>query len=330
MTFARLVAIPFLIACVYGDHTSQLVALFLGTIVGFTDLLDGYLARKYGPTVLGGLMDPIADKVFVAATLLATADLGWIPWWLVYVVLIRELAVTALRSSFEMRKRTLRSTYLAKVKTWVQMFVLAVVLGFVVLPARVMTVSFIVIAVLAVVAALIALVMKRRWPGIRIFAAFFVVGTTLHIVLGPEALLLALYVCVAAVTWWSALDYVVVTARELAGARDFHLFDAVRLAGALLIAVLTVLVLMRLPVAPWPIIGLMIAEIFHGGLDNLIAHHGAASRAGPWALRTLGASALLAAAFALPALATELAIAALAVSTVATAIAFVQNRRFYL
>src|SRR6185503_323067 len=59
VTFGRLCAIPLLCVLLYGGHTAQLVALVLGIAVGFTDLLDGYLARKYGATVLGGLLDPI-------------------------------------------------------------------------------------------------------------------------------------------------------------------------------------------------------------------------------------------------------------------------------
>ena len=110
VTVARLIPMPLIAWLIYQGPTAWWVAIVIAFVVGSTDYLDGYLARKYGPTVLGGLMDPIADKVFVAATLLATADLGWIPWWLVHVVLIRELAVTALRSSFEMRPRRLQST----------------------------------------------------------------------------------------------------------------------------------------------------------------------------------------------------------------------------
>jgi CDP-diacylglycerol--glycerol-3-phosphate 3-phosphatidyltransferase len=293
-------------------------------------MLDGYLARKYGPTVLGGLMDPIADKVFVAATLLVLADLGWTPWWVVHVVLVRELAVTALRSSFEQRRRTLQTTYLAKVKTWVQMFVLAVVVGLNVLPARAMTVAFIAIAAAAVLGAVTAQLMSRRWRGIWIFAGFFVVGTSLHVAIGPHALLLALYLVVAAITWGSALDYLSVAVRELAGARDLHAFDSWRLLGAVLIPVLAALCLARLPVMPWPIVAIVVAEIFHGGLDNLLAHHGAAARAVAWAGRTLTVSALLGAALALPQAADWLILAAMVVTAVATTIEFVRNRRHYL
>src|SRR5262245_39814624 len=121
VTFTRLVAMPFLAVLLYGGTTERLLALILGFLVGFTDYVDGYLARKQGPTVLGGLMDPIADKVFLALVILPFGQLGLMPWWAVAAVLLREFLVTALRSSFELRKRTLKTTYFAKVKTWVQM-----------------------------------------------------------------------------------------------------------------------------------------------------------------------------------------------------------------
>jgi cardiolipin synthase (CMP-forming) len=329
VTFARLIAIPLLCVLLYGDQTQRLISLFLGTAVGFTDLLDGYLARKYGPTILGGLMDPIADKVFVAATLLCLGELGWVPWWLVHAVLIRELVVTALRSSFEVRKRTLRTTYLAKVKTWVQMFVIAVVTALHLLPLRVMTIFYIVTAAAAVLAAVASLLfMRRRWVGIWIFAAFFVVGTTIHLVLGSAALVFLLYIAVIAITWGSALDYVTVAARELAGGRDFHVFDSWRLLGAVTIPVLAALCVQRIPSMTWALVTIVCVEICHGGLDNLLANAGAASSALPWAARTLSVAALLAAALALTA--PLLVLAALAVTTAATTVEFVRKRRYYL
>jgi cardiolipin synthase len=330
VTFGRLVAIPLLCLLLYGDETQRLVSLFLGTAVGFTDLLDGYLARKYGPTVLGGLMDPIADKVFVAATLLCLGDLGWVPWWLVHAVLVREMVVTALRSSFEVRRRTLRSTYLAKVKTWVQMFVIAVVTALNLIPLPIMTAFFAATAGAAVLAGLVSVFLRRRWRGIWIFAGFFVIGTTIHVVFGADVLLFLLYLCVIAITWWTALDYVIVAARELAGGRDFHVFDTWRLVGALAIPVLAALCLQRTPASTWALVSIVCVEICHGGLDNLLANRGAASPALPWAARTLSVAALLAAALALPAWAGPLILAALAVTTLATAAAFFRHRAQYL
>src|SRR5437867_3633511 len=126
---------PFLGALLYGGTGALVCALVLGTIIGCTDFIDGYLARKHGPTVLGALMDPIADKVFIAVAFLPYADRGWVPWYLVIALFLREFLVTALRSSFELRRLVLRTTYIAKVKTWVQMCGLGLLMFVLVVPA---------------------------------------------------------------------------------------------------------------------------------------------------------------------------------------------------
>src|SRR5690348_549175 len=76
-------------------------ALIAGIILGCTDWVDGMLARKYGPTVLGGLLDPIADKVFIAFAYTPFADnpVGLIPAWVLALMFSREFFVTALRSA---------------------------------------------------------------------------------------------------------------------------------------------------------------------------------------------------------------------------------------
>ena len=58
----------------YHDNAYMWCALIAGTLIGCTDWVDGMLARKYGPTVLGGLLDPIADKVFIAFAYTPFAD----------------------------------------------------------------------------------------------------------------------------------------------------------------------------------------------------------------------------------------------------------------
>src|SRR5689334_9727658 len=110
VTFARIILMPLLAALFYGPTAARGVAIVLMGVVGVTDLLDGYLARKQGPTILGGLMDPIADKVYTAMCAFPFAHLGIIPWWVVIALFVREFVVTAFRSSFELRQRTLRTT----------------------------------------------------------------------------------------------------------------------------------------------------------------------------------------------------------------------------
>ena len=76
VTLARLIPMPLLSWLIYRGaergyqgNSYMWSALIAGTLIGCTDWIDGLLARKYGPTVLGGLLDPIADKVFIVVRL---------------------------------------------------------------------------------------------------------------------------------------------------------------------------------------------------------------------------------------------------------------------
>jgi CDP-diacylglycerol--glycerol-3-phosphate 3-phosphatidyltransferase len=328
VTFARLAAIPFLCAALYGGAGGRWAALALGMAVGFTDLLDGWLARKYGPTVLGGLMDPIADKVFVVAALLCYADLGWAPWWAAYAIVLRELLVTALRSSFELRRRSLRSTYLAKVKTWVQMFALAAVLAVEILPRGPMVVTFAAVPAAALGAGLVALALRRRWRGIWIFGAAFTAGAAVFIGLGADAFATATFLATALLTWISALDYVGGAARVLP---PWRAFDVVRLAGAVLLAISATWCLARPGSLSWAIVLILALECAHGGLDNLLAGVDAAAPSWAWGARTASTAVLLVVAGRVaPRPADLLTLAALAVTLAGTVAEFWRQRRHYL
>ena len=61
----------------YAGNWYMWSALIAGTLIGCTDWVDGMLARKYGPTVLGGLLDPIADKIFIAFAYMPFAETTW-------------------------------------------------------------------------------------------------------------------------------------------------------------------------------------------------------------------------------------------------------------
>jgi cardiolipin synthase len=326
VTFSRLVAMPFLALLLYGGHTQRTIALVIGFFVGLTDYLDGYLARKQGPTVLGGLMDPIADKVFLALAVLPFAQLGLLPWWSAAALLLRELLVTALRSSFELRKRTLRTTYFAKVKTWVQMF--AVMYLLIVAqgpPEWLLTALLVGPSGGALIAGLVLAARRRFWRGPWLFCAGFAVAAAVFLAFGERTFTMAVIVATVAITWASGLDYVVVGFRELPG--DLHWFDFVRILGAAALPLLGCLVLARVGL-PAHIFTLISVELAHGGLDNLLAHHGAAASAWAWGARVLTASALLAVSLvAAPILCVS---AALAVSGAATAVAFWRSRKYYL
>jgi cardiolipin synthase len=69
-------------------------ALVVFGVAGFSDALDGYLAKQYGwASRLGGLLDPLADKLLLLACFITLGWLGLIPWWLVVLVIVRDLVI---------------------------------------------------------------------------------------------------------------------------------------------------------------------------------------------------------------------------------------------
>jgi CDP-diacylglycerol--glycerol-3-phosphate 3-phosphatidyltransferase len=100
LTITRIVAVPFLILfLISSSRVHALIAAAIFTLAAFTDWLDGVLARRRNEvTTLGTLLDPIADKLLVAAALVSLLTIDKLPGWIVVVIIGRELAVTGLRA----------------------------------------------------------------------------------------------------------------------------------------------------------------------------------------------------------------------------------------
>jgi CDP-diacylglycerol--glycerol-3-phosphate 3-phosphatidyltransferase len=102
LSISRVVAVPaFIILLNDPTPARALAAGVLFALASATDWLDGYLARKWGQvTRIGKLLDPVADKVFIASALimLVAVDPERVPAWIVIVIIGREIAVTGLRA----------------------------------------------------------------------------------------------------------------------------------------------------------------------------------------------------------------------------------------
>jgi len=93
-----LLAVLFTLFMSMGDHWALTAALFCFLLASLTDWLDGYLARKLNLiTDLGKLLDPLADKILVAAAFVCFTEMGFCPAWITIAILFREFAVTGLR-----------------------------------------------------------------------------------------------------------------------------------------------------------------------------------------------------------------------------------------
>ena len=96
LSFARILGVPVFLWLVLVPHADAW-ALALLVLAGITDWLDGAIARATGQTSrLGAMLDPLADRLYIAATLLGLAVRSIIPWWLVGILVLRELMLLAL------------------------------------------------------------------------------------------------------------------------------------------------------------------------------------------------------------------------------------------
>ena len=88
----RLLALPVLIWLILTDHNSWALGVLIAA--GLSDYLDGVVARATGQVSrLGEVLDPVADRLYIAATLIAMAIQSIIPWWLLALLLARDLIV---------------------------------------------------------------------------------------------------------------------------------------------------------------------------------------------------------------------------------------------
>lgn len=126
LTYGRIAAVPALVGCFYLEgYWANWLALTIFLAASFTDFLDGYLARAWQQqSALGRMLDPIADKLLVAAALLMLAAAGTIGGWSLIaavIILSREVLVSGLREFLAGLRVSVPVTQLAKWKTTLQM-----------------------------------------------------------------------------------------------------------------------------------------------------------------------------------------------------------------
>jgi CDP-diacylglycerol--glycerol-3-phosphate 3-phosphatidyltransferase len=148
LTLLRIFFVPLLVAALLADgtflagletqigvsHEIFAVAIFL--IAAVTDLLDGYLARRWGQvTTVGMLLDPIADKLLISAALISLVDIHRVPAWMVILIIGREFAVSGLRSIASASGYTISASELGKTKMAAQVTAISLVIGSIRWPA---------------------------------------------------------------------------------------------------------------------------------------------------------------------------------------------------
>ena len=133
LTIGRIILVPIFVITFYiPGFLGDLIPFFIFLLASFTDFLDGLLARLYKEeSKLGELLDPIADKIMVAAALVLLVMSGTIQQYEVIaaiIILTREILISGLREFLAKSKVPMPVTSLAKFKTFIQMFSIAILL----------------------------------------------------------------------------------------------------------------------------------------------------------------------------------------------------------
>jgi len=143
LTLLRIFFVPLLVAALLGESPwSQFVlsretfALGIFLAAAATDLLDGYLARRWGQiTTVGTLLDPIADKLLISAALISLVEIRQVQAWMVILIIGREFAVSGLRSIAASAGYTIEASELGKTKMVAQVVAIALVIAAIRWPA---------------------------------------------------------------------------------------------------------------------------------------------------------------------------------------------------
>ncbi len=134
LTVARILALPFCAWALFknggNDPDWQIIAWLMFFVVGMTDVLDGRIARSRNQiSAFGTLLDPIADKAFIATALIGLSILEKMPWWVTIVILAREVGITILRFAV-IKRGVIAASRGGKIKSLLQNFSV----GFYILP----------------------------------------------------------------------------------------------------------------------------------------------------------------------------------------------------
>lgn len=139
LTLARIFLVPLLVTALVQENvslrvagltiTNEWLALAIFLAAAATDMLDGFLARRWGQiTTIGTLLDPIADKLLISAALISLVQVNATPAWMAVMIIGREFAVSGLRGIAAAEGYTIRASELGKTKMIAQVVAISFVL----------------------------------------------------------------------------------------------------------------------------------------------------------------------------------------------------------
>jgi cardiolipin synthase len=256
----------------YGESASMWVAFVAFAVLGATDFVDGMMARREGPTKLGGLIDPVADKIFIAAAALALAGMGLVPSWTPAAIMSREFLMTVLRSSLGLRRESIKTSTLGKMKTVIQMG------GFgTIFLTLYLTKTETLVAAVGLFALMLGIgvgyaAARKKWPPFWVIpvGGAFVYWFALTWFFSQDTSILLQIVVIVAITWASAFDYIVGTYRIFLRT-GIHNYDVARIFWALAHSFFSVSVVIMYPSTALLILVSISFELALGGVDNVVA-----------------------------------------------------------
>ena len=139
LTILRIFFVPLLVAALVQENvsvqiggvlvTNEWLALAIFLAAAATDLLDGYLARRWKQvTTIGTLLDPIADKLLISAALISLVQVRSLPAWMAILIIGREFAVSGLRAIAAAEGYTIKASDLGKTKMFFQVVAISCML----------------------------------------------------------------------------------------------------------------------------------------------------------------------------------------------------------
>ncbi len=171
LTLFRILTVPLIVVLLYTPNGSDIpfsrsvAAVVLFTVSSFTDLFDGYIARRYRMvTSLGKLLDPLADKLLVCAAMVMLIPPGRVPAWMAVIIIAREIGVTALRGAASTEGLVIAASPLGKAKA----ILLSIGVGALILNYPVLGIDIHLLGMTFLVAGLIL----TAWSGLDYFFRF--------------------------------------------------------------------------------------------------------------------------------------------------------------
>ncbi|MCX7999079.1 MAG: CDP-diacylglycerol--glycerol-3-phosphate 3-phosphatidyltransferase [Leptospiraceae bacterium] len=132
LTGLRIVLVPFFITFLFQEPLYyKIIAFCIFLFASLTDLVDGYLARKWNQeTEFGKFLDPLADKVLVLGAFITFITLNeQVEVWMVFLIVLRDMLITTLRYIAIQNNQSIRTTKMAKLKTFFQMVAIIILLS---------------------------------------------------------------------------------------------------------------------------------------------------------------------------------------------------------